>query len=106
MADWVHLDVLAIAAHPDDVEITCGGLLIQMVKRGRTVGVLDLTQGEKGTLGDENDRAMDEKHQRSARAALVARGRWAHADAAANAAQERGYQVRAADQAQHASALW
>jgi N-acetylglucosamine malate deacetylase 1 len=59
MADWMHLDVLAIAAHPDDVEITCGGLLIQMVKRGRSVGVLDLTQGEKGTLGDENDRAKE-----------------------------------------------
>ncbi|MBI5267665.1 MAG: PIG-L family deacetylase, partial [candidate division Zixibacteria bacterium] len=55
----MHLDVLAIAAHPDDVEITSGGLLIKMAQRGRSVGVLDLTQGEKGTLGDETDRAKE-----------------------------------------------
>ena len=53
------LDVLAIAAHPDDVEITCGGLLIKMAKKGRTVGVLDLTRGEAGTHGDEHDRASE-----------------------------------------------
>ncbi|MCH9025447.1 MAG: PIG-L family deacetylase, partial [candidate division Zixibacteria bacterium] len=45
------LDVLAIAAHPDDVEITCGGLLIKMAKLGRKTGVLDLTRGETGTFG-------------------------------------------------------
>ncbi len=54
--DTVKLDVLAIAAHPDDVEITCGGTLIKLAKMGRKVGVLDLTAGEMGTLGDENDR--------------------------------------------------
>lgn len=56
MADQPVLDLLAIAAHPDDVEITCGGLLINMAKMGRNVGVLDLTRGEMGTRGDENDR--------------------------------------------------
>jgi N-acetylglucosamine malate deacetylase 1 len=52
----VKLDVLAVAAHPDDVEITCGGTLIKLAQMGRAVGVLDLTAGEMGTLGDENDR--------------------------------------------------
>lgn len=52
----IKLDVLAIAAHPDDVEITCGGTLIKLAQMGRAVGVLDLTAGEMGTLGDENDR--------------------------------------------------
>lgn len=55
----VKLDILAIAAHPDDIEITCGGTLIKMVKRGRAVGALDLTRGEMGTHGDENDRAKE-----------------------------------------------
>ena len=50
------LDILAVAAHPDDVEITCGGLLIKMAHRGRRVGVVDLTRGEMGTLGDESTR--------------------------------------------------
>ena len=59
MADQVQLDVLAIAAHPDDAEITSGGLLIKMVNRGRKVGVLDLAQGEMGTHGDEQDRASE-----------------------------------------------
>jgi bacillithiol biosynthesis deacetylase BshB1 len=53
------LDVLAIAAHPDDTEITCGGLLIKMAKMGRKTGVLDLTKGESGTLGDENTRLKE-----------------------------------------------
>jgi bacillithiol biosynthesis deacetylase BshB1 len=61
MDDPVKLDVLAIAAHPDDAEITCGGLLIKMVNMGRKVGVLDLAQGEMGTYGDEHDRAAEAK---------------------------------------------
>jgi bacillithiol biosynthesis deacetylase BshB1 len=56
------LDILAIAAHPDDVEITCGGLLIKEAKRGRKVGALDLTQGEMGTHGNESDRAREAKN--------------------------------------------
>ncbi len=46
------LDVLAIAAHPDDVEQTCGGTLIRMAGLGYRTGVLDLTAGEMGTRGD------------------------------------------------------
>ena len=48
MAD---LDLLAIAAHRDDAELTCGGTLIRAVDQGRRVGVLDLTQGEMGSRG-------------------------------------------------------
>jgi N-acetylglucosamine malate deacetylase 1 len=45
------LDLLAIAAHPDDVELTCGGTLIKMARSGYAVGILDLTGGEMGTRG-------------------------------------------------------
>jgi LmbE family N-acetylglucosaminyl deacetylase len=45
------LDVLAIAAHPDDVEQTCGGTLIKMAGMGYRTGVLDMTAGDMGTRG-------------------------------------------------------
>jgi len=45
------LDLLAMAAHPDDVELTCGGTLIKMARRGYVVGIMDLTAGEMGTRG-------------------------------------------------------
>ena len=50
------LDVLAIAAHPDDVELTCGGTLIKMSARGYKTGILDLTKGEMGTRGTPETR--------------------------------------------------
>ncbi|MEW5993680.1 MAG: bacillithiol biosynthesis deacetylase BshB1 [Candidatus Zixiibacteriota bacterium] len=56
MPEPIKLDILAIAAHPDDVEITCGGFLIKMSRRGRKTGALDLTRGEIGTRGDVADR--------------------------------------------------
>jgi bacillithiol biosynthesis deacetylase BshB1 len=59
MAEAIHLDILAIAAHPDDAEITSGGLLIKMARLGRKTGVLDLTRGEMGTFGDEHTRAAE-----------------------------------------------
>ena len=59
MPELEKLDVLAIAAHPDDIEITCGGLLIKMGKRGRKTGALDLTREEMGTLGDTNSRVAE-----------------------------------------------
>jgi N-acetylglucosamine malate deacetylase 1 len=49
MADSV--DLLAIAAHRDDVELTCGGTLIKHARRGHRVAILDLTRGEMGTRG-------------------------------------------------------
>lgn len=53
------VDVLAIAAHPDDVEITCGGLMIRMADLGYTTGVLDLTRGEMGTRGTPETRLKE-----------------------------------------------
>jgi bacillithiol biosynthesis deacetylase BshB1 len=53
------LDILAIAAHRDDVEQTCGGTLLKMAQRGQKTGVLDLTQGEMGTRGTAEDRARE-----------------------------------------------
>jgi bacillithiol biosynthesis deacetylase BshB1 len=53
------LDILAIAAHRDDVEQTCGGTLFKMAQRGQQTGILDLTQGEMGTRGTAEDRARE-----------------------------------------------
>ena len=53
------LDILAIAAHRDDVEQTCGGTLLKMSQRGQRTGILDLTQGEMGTRGSSGDRARE-----------------------------------------------
>jgi bacillithiol biosynthesis deacetylase BshB1 len=53
------LGVLAIAAHRDDVEQTCGGTLLKMAQRGSRTGILDLTQGEMGTRGTAEDRARE-----------------------------------------------
>ena len=50
------LDVLAFAAHCDDIEITSGGLLIKLVDMGYKVGACDLTAGEMGTKGSKEDR--------------------------------------------------
>jgi len=52
-------DVLAIAAHRDDVEQTCGGTLLRMAARGLRTAILDLTQGEAGTRGTASDRARE-----------------------------------------------
>jgi N-acetylglucosamine malate deacetylase 1 len=53
------LDILAIAAHRDDVEQTCGGTLLKAAERGQRTGILDLTQGEMGTRGSAEDRARE-----------------------------------------------
>ena len=53
------LDILALAAHRDDVEQTCGGTLLKMAQRGYRTGILDLTQGEMGTRGTAEDRARE-----------------------------------------------
>jgi N-acetylglucosamine malate deacetylase 1 len=52
-------DVLAIAAHRDDVEQTCGGTLLRMAARGLRTAILDLTQGEAGTRGTAEDREKE-----------------------------------------------
>ena len=53
------LDLLAIAPHPDDAELTCGGTLIKMARRGHRVGILDLTAGEMGTRGTPEIRSRE-----------------------------------------------
>ena len=53
------LDILAIAAHRDDVEQTCGGTLLKMAQKGQRTGILDLTQGEMGTRGTAADRERE-----------------------------------------------
>lgn len=52
-------DVLAIAAHRDDVEQTCGGTLLRMASRSLRTAILDLTQGEAGTRGTAEERARE-----------------------------------------------
>jgi bacillithiol biosynthesis deacetylase BshB1 len=59
LADPPATDVLAIAAHRDDVEQTCGGTLLRMASRGLRTAILDLTQGEAGTRGGADERAQE-----------------------------------------------
>ena len=53
------LDLLAIAAHPDDVELTCGGTLLAAAEKGYKTGILDLTAGEMGTRGTPETRLKE-----------------------------------------------
>jgi len=55
------LDILAIGAHPDDVELSCSGTLAKEIDRGKTVGILDLTRGELGTRGTPEIRDEEAK---------------------------------------------
>jgi bacillithiol biosynthesis deacetylase BshB1 len=57
--DPEHLDVLAVAAHPDDLEITCGGTLAKLVRQGYKVGILDLTTGEPTPRGSVEIRTAE-----------------------------------------------
>jgi bacillithiol biosynthesis deacetylase BshB1 len=68
------LDLLALAAHRDDVEQTCGGTLLKMAERGYRTGILDLTQGEMGTRGTAEERAGE-----AAEAARILKVCWRHA---------------------------
>ena len=53
------IDILAFGAHPDDVELSCGGTLIKEIHNGKTVGIIDLTKGELGTRGTAQTRAVE-----------------------------------------------
>ena len=68
------LDLLAIAAHRDDVEQTCGGTLLKMAQQGKSTGILDLTRGEMGTRGSAEDRAAE-----AAEAARILKVSWRQA---------------------------
>lgn len=68
------LDILAIAAHRDDVEQTCGGTLLKMAQGGHRTGILDLTRGEMGTRGCAEDRERE-----AGEAARILRVSWRQA---------------------------
>jgi bacillithiol biosynthesis deacetylase BshB1 len=53
------LDVLVVAAHPDDAEICVGGTILKLVRAGKRVGIVDVTRGEMGTRGTADDRARE-----------------------------------------------
>lgn len=55
------LDILAIGAHPDDIELGCGGTLAKEINNGKKVGVLDLTRGELGSRGTAETRDQEAK---------------------------------------------
>ena len=65
------VDLLTIAAHPDDVELTCAGTLLRMIHQGYSVGILDLTKGEMGTRGTPETRASE-----AAAASSIIGARW------------------------------
>jgi bacillithiol biosynthesis deacetylase BshB1 len=67
----MNLDLLAIAAHPDDVELTCGGTLLKTAQLGYKTGILDLTAGEMGTRGTPETRAKE-----ASKAAKLLRVKW------------------------------
>jgi bacillithiol biosynthesis deacetylase BshB1 len=60
------LDLLAIGAHPDDVELGCSGVIINEIKKGRKAGVVDLTQGELGSRG-----TVETRYEEAAKAAII-----------------------------------
>ncbi len=66
------VDVLAIGAHPDDVEFTCGGTLLRLRAEGRTVAIVDCTRGEMGSRGTAEIRAV-EAQKAAAMLGVVAR---------------------------------
>jgi bacillithiol biosynthesis deacetylase BshB1 len=60
------LDILAIGVHPDDVELGCSGTIINEIRRGKKVGIVDLTQGELGTRG-----SVETRYREAADAAMI-----------------------------------
>src|SRR5947207_15997935 len=65
------VDILAIAAHRDDVEQTCGGTMLKLAQQGHRTGILDLTRGERGTRGTAEDRERE-----AAKAAEILQVSW------------------------------
>lgn len=57
----MYLDLLAVGAHPDDVEMSCGGTISRMVRSGYKVGIVDITRGEMGTRGTPELREKETK---------------------------------------------
>lgn len=88
-ADEFRADVLAIAAHRDDVEQTCGGTLLRMAARGLRTAILDLTQGESGTRG-----TAEEREREAEEAARILGVGWRQALALPDGAVENTYSNR------------
>ena len=65
------VEILAIAAHRDDAEQTCGGTLLKLAERGHRTGILDLTRGEMGTRG-----TSEEREREAAEAARILKVTW------------------------------
>ena len=59
------IDILAFGAHPDDVELGCGGTIVKEVKLGKSVGIIDLTRGELGTRGTPEIRDEESSERRN-----------------------------------------
>ncbi|MFL2576830.1 MAG: PIG-L family deacetylase, partial [Flavobacteriales bacterium] len=53
------LDILAFGAHPDDIELGCGGTLIKHISSGNKVGIIDFTTGDLGTRGSSEIRLIE-----------------------------------------------
>ncbi len=87
--DAFQADVLAIAAHRDDVEQTCGGTLLRMAARGLRTAILDLTRGEAGTRGSAEDRERE-----AAEAAQLLGVGWRQALDLPDGAVENNYENR------------
>jgi LmbE family N-acetylglucosaminyl deacetylase len=56
------LDILAIGAHPDDVELGCGATIAKEISLGKKVGIIDLTRGELGTRGSADIRDVEARN--------------------------------------------
>ena len=85
----LRVDVLAIAAHRDDAEQTCGGTLLRMASHGLRTAILDLTQGEAGTRGSAGERARE-----AAEAARILGVAWRQALALPDGAVENTFANR------------
>jgi bacillithiol biosynthesis deacetylase BshB1 len=59
MMDNIKLDILAMAAHPDDAELSCAGTLMVHARLGKKIGIIDLTEGELGTRGTAETRKQE-----------------------------------------------
>jgi N-acetylglucosamine malate deacetylase 1 len=60
------LDILAIGVHPDDVELGCSGTLVSEIRKGKKIGIIDLTQGELGTRG-----TIETRYKEASNAAMI-----------------------------------
>lgn len=56
------VDILAFGAHPDDVELGCGGTIHSAVQKGKSVGIIDLTKGELGSRGNSEIRTLESEN--------------------------------------------